>query len=88
MVDAAPRIDSRLIAVIAQVDRPELPIAEAHRRVGRVAEHLGLTRPSYEQVRVVVHLLRASKMDPSAGKILLEVALRARPLAALTDLVD
>jgi hypothetical protein len=42
-----PRIDQRLVAEIARLDDPTLPIAETNRRLGVVAEGLGLLRPSY-----------------------------------------
>lgn len=85
MTAAAPRIDSRLVAAIARLDRPTRPIAETHRRVGRVAEYLELARPSYEQVRVLVHELRAQRLDPGAGEMLLDIAFRVRPPQAILD---
>jgi len=50
-----------------------------------LAEQLGLTRPSYEQVRTVVHDLRAAKRDPSIGQVLLDIDLRRRPPEAIVD---
>jgi hypothetical protein len=54
----APRIDRRLIAAIARLDRRDTPIAETNRRVGELAAKLGVTKPSYEQVRAIVHAAR------------------------------
>ena len=34
------------------------PIAETYRRVGAEAERLGLTRPSYQRIRELVHQAR------------------------------
>src|SRR5204862_47272 len=51
-----PRIDERLVAALARLDDPTLPIAETNRRLGVVAEGLGLIRPSYQQVRIIDHL--------------------------------
>jgi len=85
----APRISPRLLEAIARLDDPGLPIAEICRRVGSEAEHLRLTRPSYERVRVLVHALRAarrrSRRRPSTASVLLDVATRARPAEALLD---
>ena len=50
-----------------------------------LADELGLTRPSYEQVRTVVHELRAAKRDPGLGQVLLEIDLRRRPPQAIVD---
>jgi hypothetical protein len=85
---AGPRIDSRLVASIPRLDRTSRPIAETCRRVGLVADALGLTRPSYEQVRVLVHDHRRRALRTGAGDILLDVAFRARPPEALLDLFD
>jgi hypothetical protein len=83
--DAAPRLDERLVAALARLDQPGRPIAETHRRVGRIAEELGLSRPSYEQARVTVHALRARSRGSEAGTILLDVVLRTRPPAAILE---
>ena len=69
-----PRIDERLVAALARLDDPTLPIAETNRRLGVVAEGLGLIRPSYQQVRVIVHELRSDKRSSRLGETLLEVA--------------
>ena len=69
-----PRIDERLVAALARLDDPTLPIAETNRRLGVVAEGLGLIRPSYQQVRVIVHELRSEKRSSRLGETLLEVA--------------
>ena len=78
MPDQAPRIHPALLAALARIDRKRTPIAETHRRLGRLAERLGMTRPSYEQVRVLVHEHRRRGLEPSAGRILLDVALMRR----------
>src|SRR5712691_7963119 len=86
---AAPRIDSRLVAALVRIDDPRRPIAETNRRLGSVAGELGLTKPSYEQVRVVLHALRKGKREPGVGTLLLDIALRTRSpeqiLDAITD---
>ena len=89
MPAAAPRIDARLVAALAQIDDPRLPIAEINRRLGPIAQGLDLVRPSYEQVRVVLHALRKARREPGIGVLLLDIAYRTRSpdqvLAALTD---
>jgi hypothetical protein len=85
VVRSAPRLDARLVAATANADDGKRPIAETHRRVSALAEQLGLTRPSYEQVRTLVHQLRASKRDPSIGQVLLDIDLRRRPPEAIVD---
>jgi hypothetical protein len=69
-----PRIDERLVAALARLDDPTLPIAEINRRLGVVAEGLGLIRPSYQQVRVIVHELRSQKRSSRVGETLLQIA--------------
>ncbi len=54
----APRISPRLIEVVLRFDDRTVPIAETYRRVGAEAERLGLTRPSYQRIRVLVHEAR------------------------------
>ena len=87
MLPAAPRIDSRLIAALARLDAPGTPIADTHRKLGLVADHLGIPRPSYEQARVTVHAIRAAQKDPLVGKVLLDIAFRVRPPEALLDVL-
>jgi hypothetical protein len=54
VTSSAPRYDARLVAAIARVDDPSLPMAETVRRLGRVAEELGVPRPSYVHMRLYV----------------------------------
>ena len=81
-----PRIDERLVAAIARLDDPTLPIAETNRRLGVVAEGLGLIRPSYQQVRTIVHALRARKRSPTVGQMPLDSSFRIKSREALLDL--
>ena len=84
MPRAAPRIDERLLAAIADLDRRDVPIAETNRRVGELATRLGLPRPSYEQVRAVVHEGRNGKRVYGFTDAFIDVSSRARsPEAAL-----
>jgi hypothetical protein len=54
---SAPRIDDRLRRFIAG---SEEPAAEVTRLVGALAEDLELSRPSYQQVRVLLKRARPS----------------------------
>ncbi len=88
MTRAAPRIDARLVAALGRLDDTGRPIAETHRRLGAVADELGLPRASYEQVRVVVHALRAGRRDPAVGDLLLDIALQKRPPEAFIEALE
>jgi hypothetical protein len=66
-------------------DDRTLPIAETCRRVGREAERLGLPRPSYQRIRVLVHESRRLRREPSTSAILVDVAFRVRPPDAIID---
>jgi hypothetical protein len=85
MVPLAPRIDSRLVAALERLDDRRVPIAETWRRVRIVATELGLTKPSYEQVRCLVHVARRKGRRPTAADTLLDIAFRVRPPTALID---
>jgi hypothetical protein len=65
---SAPRIDQRLHRLIDDAS-PDTSAADLTRSVGDAAAALGLARPSYERVRI---LLRASR-DRRAGVTNLEV---------------
>jgi hypothetical protein len=62
-----------------------LPIAEVNRRVGDRAAALGLHRPSYAGVRLLVRDARMGPAEPSWGEVVLDVATRTRPIGALED---
>jgi hypothetical protein len=86
MLRSAPRISPRLVAAVDRLDDRRLPIAEVARRVCREAERLDLPRPSYQQIRVLVHESRALHAGPSTAQMLTEVWLRARPVTDLYEL--
>jgi hypothetical protein len=54
MTVASPRLDRRLKKAAMKLDRRQEPMAETWRQVGRVACKLGLHRPSYETIRILV----------------------------------
>ena len=68
-----------------RLDDETLPIAETNRRVGAEAARLGLTRPSYQRVRELVHQARRVRRAPSTTSVLLDVAFRARAPEAIAD---
>jgi hypothetical protein len=85
MTAAAPRIDSRLVAAVAWLDDQRESMAETNRRIGFLARDLGLTKPSYQQVRILVKEHRRGRLRPTAGQVLIDIAFRARPPEALLD---
>lgn len=58
MPSQAPRYDERLRTALVRLDDGRMPIAELHRRVGALADELGLTRPGYAHVRRIVRAER------------------------------
>jgi hypothetical protein len=83
MTSSAPRVDPRLVAALRRLDDGELPVAELNRRLGAVAEHLGLARPSYQCVRLLAREIRRGRATPGIGDVLLDIALRNRPPEAI-----
>ena len=85
MSSSAPRLDARLIAAVRRLDDGAQPIAEIHRRLGAVAEKLGLAQPSYQRVRLLVRELRSARAEPGVGEVLLDIALRNKPPEAVIE---
>jgi hypothetical protein len=86
-VQFAPRLSPRLLDFIEAVSELRVPIAEISRMVGAEAERLGLPRPSYQRVRVLVHEARELRRGHvSATDLLLDIATRRRSPYALTEL--
>ncbi len=54
VVRSAPRYDPRILEAMRALDDRTEPMAETCRRIGTVAEHLGLVRPSYVHLRRLV----------------------------------
>ena len=83
----ASRLPPRLFDLIEHLADQRLSIAEINRLVGAEAERIGVTRPSYERVRELVHEARwLGKGHPSVGRTFLDVATRARSHAAYVEL--
>ena len=88
MTSQAPRLDKRLAAAIAHLDDERNPIAETNRRLGSMATVTGLHRPSYQQVRVLVHEARERKAARrEALSLILDVQFRRRPPEPLFELL-
>jgi hypothetical protein len=60
---ASPRLDRRLLLAAKKVDRADESMAETWRKVGRIAWKLGLPRPSYETIRIVVREHRRRRAE-------------------------
>jgi hypothetical protein len=78
-VKFAPRISPRLVDVIDRLARRGLTAAEICRQVGDEAERLGLTRPSYECVRLRVTETRRLPAERSTGEALAGIAYPFKP---------
>jgi hypothetical protein len=85
MVKMAPRISGRLIEAILRLDDRGRPIAETYRRVGAEAERLGLTRPSYQRIRELVHEVRNMRPRLSVSDLVRTVC---TPLKGTDDGLD
>jgi hypothetical protein len=85
MVTLAPRISRRVLEAIVRLDDPVEPIAEIYRRVASDAERLGYTRPSYEQIRVLVHRSRRIRKRPTTTDVLLDIQFGRRVPDELFD---
>jgi hypothetical protein len=85
MLSFAPRIPQRLLDEIERQSRRSVPIAEMNRCVGHAATEMGLNRPSYQQVRVLVHAARRLRSNgpASVSTVALQVAFRAKPPNAI-----
>lgn len=72
----APRLDPRLLEVIVRLERPGLSFAEVYRLTREPAANLGVPRPSYETVRILVHDARRERARRRANReTLIRVAL-------------
>ncbi len=71
----ASHFSLRLLDEVDRLSEQRIPIAEINRRVGAKAERLGVTKPSYERVRQLVHEARELHCGyVSAVEILMEIA--------------
>jgi hypothetical protein len=72
----SPRLDRRLRNAAVVLDDSSLPVAETWRKVGLEAEQLGLPRPGYDTIRLIVrdHRRRRAEirrlLEPVVGDLL------------------
>jgi hypothetical protein len=85
VVTMAPRISHRVLEEIVRLDSRAQPIAETYRRVAAEAERLGLTRPSYQRIRELVHESRRIRRGPTAGEIFYAIT---APLKGTDDAIE
>ena len=90
MVASAPRIDPRLRRVARRLGRRRpLSAADVHRKVGTYAEQIGVFRPSYEQIRLVVNEARLQQaVRRATAQLLLDVELGVRSPLDLLRLLE
>jgi hypothetical protein len=74
----APRIPPRLLRALIRLDDRSVPIAETYRRLGEEADRLGVTRPSYERIRELVHRFRLIRYEAGVVRARWKMAVRAR----------
>jgi hypothetical protein len=83
----ASQIPPQVFDLIERLARHQFSIAEVNRLVGEEAERVGVTRPSYERVRQLVHEARwLSEEYPSVVRTAVEVATRTRSHWAYAEL--
>jgi hypothetical protein len=86
---SAPRIPQLLLEAIPRLDDGKRPIADVCRLIGAEADSRGYTRPSYEQIRVLVHLFRSIDRrragGPSIAEMVWEVGAGSRTGGSLID---
>ena len=84
----ASHFSPRLLDEVEALSEQSLPIAEINRRVGAKAQKLGVTRPSYERVRQLVHEARELRRGwTPATEIFVDVATRTRSPRAYEELI-
>lgn len=83
MVPMAPRYHPLILGLVHAYDDPAQPIAETWRRVGAVADEIGLFRPSYSHLRRLVLAKRRRELGAGVRRsVVLGTAAFALGLAA------
>jgi hypothetical protein len=86
---SSPRIDIRVVRFIRRFERRAPGIAAVHRATGNYCVRIGVTRPSYEKVRNVVHASRERRARRRAAvDLVLDVNMRARPFSDIQYLFE
>jgi hypothetical protein len=88
MVVSSVRTDIRVARFIRRFERRAESVADVVRAAGNFCDRSGLTRPSYEQIRLLAREARNRReRRRAAAQLLLEVDLRARPPSDLEYLL-
>jgi len=83
----ASHFSPRLLDEVDRLAAQRLPIAEINRRVGAKAQRLGVTKPSYERVRRLVHEARDLQSGYiSALEIFFDFATHQQPVRAAENI--
>jgi hypothetical protein len=83
----ASHFSPRLLDEVDRLAEQRMPIAEINRRVGTKAQRLGVTKPSYERVRQLVHEARELQHGYiSALEIFFDFAARQNPTRTIEQL--
>jgi hypothetical protein len=88
MTRSAAQVTPELHDLILALDDPLIPIAEICRLVGKRADELGIARPSYERIRVLIRRARERGPAPTATSVLVDIAMRSRPPEAFLDQIS
>jgi hypothetical protein len=89
VVVSSVRTDIRVVRFVRRCEPRSESIAAVVRATGAFCEKSGLTRPSYEQIRLLVHEARDRRERRRAAlELLLDVDLRARPPSDLLYLLE
>jgi hypothetical protein len=84
----ASHFSLRLLDEVDDLSAQSVPIAEINRRIGAKAQRLGVTKPSYERVRQLVHEARDLRRGHvSALEIFIDVATRTQSPRAYEKLM-
>ena len=62
-MQSSPRLDPRLVAAAFDLDDPARPFADTWRAVGDVASELGLIRPGYDTIRMLLAAHRSPREE-------------------------
>jgi hypothetical protein len=89
MPSSAPRTPWPIVASIGSLDSRDVPIAEVWRRACDLADMIGVSRPSYEQIRRLVHRERRIRDLPGSIDVVAEALFLVRsPLNAMDELIE
>jgi hypothetical protein len=85
----ASHFSPRLLDEVDALSERAVPIAEINRRVGAKAQRLGVTKPSYERVRQLVHEARDLQRGyVSALEIFIDFATHQQPMRTAEKLAN